>query len=58
MKFTEAKLEQANTKLLGKAGYPHVDDSTLFRQPEDVFPTCPLMFLAKHNVLEISDLIH
>lgn len=36
MKFTEAKLEEAFTALLGDEGYPHFLDNTLKRLPEEV----------------------
>ena len=36
MKFTEAKLEAAFTKLLGNEGYPHSFGLTLIRKPEEV----------------------
>jgi len=35
MKFTEAKLEQAFTELLGNEGYPHFVGSSLVRSSED-----------------------
>ena len=36
MKFTEAKLEEAFTELLGDEGYPHFLGNTLKRLPEEV----------------------
>ncbi|WP_209332568.1 hypothetical protein [Lunatimonas salinarum] len=35
MKFTEAKLEQVFTELLGNEGYPHFVGSSLVRSNED-----------------------
>lgn len=36
MKFTEAKLEQTFTELLGNEGFPHFPDNAINRVPDEV----------------------
>ena len=36
MKFTEEKLENAFTELLGQEGFPHYLGITIIRKPEEV----------------------